>query len=90
MAFGLRYGVWNRLDAGYKYSLGAHAIDARFQFWGTPGTRASDPSGENLHADWAASIGAQYSHQSFELFDNIDIKLHGLTFIPMLSIEGRY
>jgi hypothetical protein len=69
-AFWLRYGVIERVDAGYKYASGAHVFDARFQFLGAPGSRTKDGTNTGL----AGSIGAQYSQQSYELpgFAGID------------------
>lgn len=65
LALSVRYGFLERFDAGYKYSFGAHALDARFQFLGKPGvpTRRGPSSGSGL----AGSVGLQYSQQSFEL-----------------------
>lgn len=53
----LRYGLWHRLDVGYRYAGGVHALDARVQFLGpTDGGPG-----------WRGSIGAQYSSQDYEL-----------------------
>ncbi len=53
----VRYGLWPRLDAGYRYAGGAHLLDARVQFLGPvdggPG--------------WRGSLAVQYSGQEFEL-----------------------
>jgi hypothetical protein len=56
----IRYGVWPRLDAGYRNSAGAHIFDARWQFLGPTVRDAGPPR-------WAASVGAQFSTQSYDL-----------------------
>lgn len=56
----VRYGLFDRVDAGYRWSGGAHALDARWQFLGP---LAGDSAGEG----WRGSVGLQFSTQSFEL-----------------------
>lgn len=53
----LRYGLWHRVDAGYRYAGGVHAFDARFQFLGPQGAGSG----------WRGSLAAQYSSQDYEL-----------------------
>lgn len=55
-----RYGFFRGVDAGYRWSGGAHALETRWQFLGP---LADDSSGEG----WRGSIGLQASTQSFEL-----------------------
>ncbi|MDB5050310.1 MAG: hypothetical protein JWO30_3381 [Fibrobacteres bacterium] len=59
----IRYGFWPRLDGGYHYTGGAHAFDLRWQFLGA---KAGDTLASGQSA-WQASVGAQYSWQSFDL-----------------------
>ncbi|AYA37215.1 hypothetical protein D3Y59_09220 [Hymenobacter oligotrophus] len=60
----LRYGVANRVDVGYKYSFGAHSLDAMYQFLGPTGT--PERPGGQAGATYA-SIGLQLSAQRAKL-----------------------
>lgn len=89
----VRYGLWHRLDVGYRFAGGVHALDARVQFLGP----ADGGPG------WRGSIGAQYSSQDYELpslfgklqkllkyeFKRKDI-LVPLVFGKPLGADGRY
>lgn len=55
-----RYGFLPGVDGGYRWSGGAHALEARWQFMGP---LADDSLGEG----WRGSIGLQASTQSFEM-----------------------
>jgi hypothetical protein len=57
----VRYGLWPRLDAGYRFAGGAHALDARVQFLGSIDGEA--PAGPG----WRGSLAVQYSGQDYEL-----------------------
>ncbi len=62
--FYARYGFGYNLDAGYRYSGKAHAIDMRYQFLGSNSTyQYSDYKG------MYGSIGLQYSWQNFGFGD---------------------
>lgn len=56
----VRYGFFKGVDAGYRWSGGAHALDARWQFMGPL-------ADDTLGTGWRGSIGLQASTQSFEL-----------------------
>lgn len=56
----VRYGFFKGIDAGYRWSGGAHALEMRWQFMGP---LADDSVGEG----WRGSIGLQAGTQSFEL-----------------------
>lgn len=58
----VRYGIVERLDAGYKYGAGTHIFDVAYQFMGPTGTigAASDQR-------WYGSVGLQYSKQELKL-----------------------
>ncbi|WP_400192045.1 hypothetical protein [Hymenobacter sp. B81] len=60
----LRYGVIDRLDVGYKYSFGAHSVDAMYQFMGPLGTveKPQGAAGANY-----GSVGVQFSTQRAKL-----------------------
>jgi hypothetical protein len=58
--FFVRYGVWPRVDLGYKNAGGAHVFDARWQFLGPL-------SGADAPPAWCASVGAQFSMESYDL-----------------------
>jgi hypothetical protein len=60
--FYIRYGLLNRMDVGYKFTGGAHSIDAMYQFLGSTGTWAN-PGPKGIHG----SIGIQYSGQQLNL-----------------------
>jgi hypothetical protein len=57
-SFHARYGIWDRVDAGYRYAGGAHVFDARLQFLG-PLAGGAD--------GWRGSVAVQYSGQDYEL-----------------------
>ena len=61
--FYLRYGIAERIDAGYKYASGAHVFDVMYQFLGSTGTPDKSASTTGLHG----SIGIQYSGQKSDL-----------------------
>jgi hypothetical protein len=89
----LRYGLWHRLDMGYRFAGGVHALDARVQFLGPTDGRPG----------WRGSVGAQYSSQDYELpslfgklqkllryeFKRKDI-LVPVVFGKPLGADGRY
>lgn len=58
-----RYGLFRKVDIGYKYS-GPHVFDARYQFMGSTGT-FDEPGEKGAYG----SIGIQYSSQKYELPD---------------------
>ncbi|GAA4372898.1 hypothetical protein GCM10023186_02870 [Hymenobacter koreensis] len=60
----VRYGVFDRIDVGYKYSFGAHSLDAMYQFMGPIGTpeKPGGAAGANY-----GSIGLQFSTQRAKL-----------------------
>lgn len=58
-----RYGLFKKVDIGYKYS-GPHVFDARYQFMGSSGT-FDEPGEKGAYG----SIGIQYSSQKYELPD---------------------
>ncbi|HLP42748.1 MAG TPA: hypothetical protein VK465_14660, partial [Fibrobacteria bacterium] len=58
VSFHARYGVWDRLDAGYRFAGGVHVFDTRFQFLG-PLAGGAD--------GWRGSVAVQYSGQEYEL-----------------------
>ncbi len=60
--FYIRYGLLERVDVGYKYTGGAHSLDAMYQFLGSTGTWAN-PGRKGMHG----SIGLQYSGQQLRL-----------------------
>ena len=66
----VRYGVYDNVDLGYRYALGAHVLDARYQFMGPAPGRARD-DGAPITPLYASaldgSIGLQWSSQSYEL-----------------------
>ena len=67
--FRFRYGFHPGFDAGYRYDIGVHAIDLRWQFMGKFKDKNSlyreyFSSGNDK---WFGSIGFQISHQSFDL-----------------------
>ena len=70
----LRYGVIDRLDAGYKYAFGSHVFDVMYQFLGPTGT-PERPAGRG--GDTYASIGLQYATQR--------AKLPGLSYLDNLT-----
>ena len=70
----LRYGVIDRLDAGYKYAFGSHVFDVMYQFLGPTGT-PEHPAGRS--GDTYASIGLQYATQR--------AKLPGLSYLDNLT-----
>lgn len=58
----LRYGIADNLDAGYKFTGGAHVIDVQYQIAG---------SQSHNHWNWgegfSSSLALQYSGQSYKL-----------------------
>jgi len=54
----IRYGLWHRLDIGYRFVGGVHAFDMRYQWLG--------PEAANLPG-WRASLDVQYSSQDYQL-----------------------
>ena len=58
----VRYGVTERVDAGYKYAFGSHVFDAMYQFMGPTGT-PDNPGAPGIYG----SIGLQYSGQNSNL-----------------------
>jgi len=54
----IRYGLWHRLDVGYRYVGGVHAFDVRYQWLGPE--EASLPG-------WRASLALQYCSQDYQL-----------------------
>lgn len=64
--FYIRYGLVKRVDVGYKYASGAHAIDAMYQFMGPTGTPDNPGVG-----DWYGSVGLQYSGQRSGLISGL-------------------
>lgn len=54
----IRYGLWHRLDIGYRYDGGAHAFDLRYQWMGPEAAQAPG---------WRGSLAAQYSTQDYTL-----------------------
>lgn len=60
----VRYGVTNRVDAGYKYAFGSHVFDAMYQFMGPTGTPES-PDGRA--GALYGSIGLQFATQRAKL-----------------------
>lgn len=58
--FFVRYGLYKRVDIGYKFASGVHVFDAMYQFMGSTGNDGN-PNG------MCGSIGLQYSSQSYSL-----------------------
>jgi hypothetical protein len=54
----IRYGLWHRLDIGYRYDGGANAFDARYQWMGPEAAAAPG---------WRGSLAFQYSSQDYSL-----------------------
>lgn len=63
--FGVRYGIAERFDVGFKRSGRAKAIDVQYQFLGTLGN--VDDFSESSADKWYGSIGLQYSSQDISL-----------------------
>lgn len=63
--FGVRYGIAERFDVGFKRSGRAKAIDVQYQFLGTLGN--VDDFSESSTDKWYGSIGLQYSSQDISL-----------------------
>ena len=63
--FGVRYGIANRFDVGFKIAGRAKAIDVQYQFLGTLGN--VDDFSESTTGKWYGSIGLQYSSQDLSL-----------------------
>ncbi len=63
--FGVRYGIANRFDVGFKTAGRAKAIDVQYQFLGTLGN--VDDFSESTTGKWYGSIGLQYSSQDLSL-----------------------
>jgi hypothetical protein len=53
-----RYGLWHRLDVGYRFVGGVHAFDLRYQWMG--------PEDAKLPG-WRSSLDVQYSSQDYQL-----------------------
>jgi hypothetical protein len=62
MGLFIRYGIWPRFDLGYHRAGGVNAYEFRYQVLGPLATDTLAAS-----SDWRASIGMQYSSQSYEL-----------------------
>lgn len=60
----VRYGVTDRVDAGYKYAFGSHVFDAMYQFMGPTGT-PENPGGQA--GALYGSIGLQFATQRAKL-----------------------
>jgi hypothetical protein len=60
--FSIRYGVFKRVDVGYKRSSGLNVYDAKYQFLGSTGY-VDDATDQKFYG----SVGLQYSSQSQEL-----------------------
>ena len=63
--FGIRYGIAERFDVGFKKTGRAKAIDVQYQFLGTLGN--VDDFSESATDKWYGSIGLQYSSQDISL-----------------------
>lgn len=64
--FGVRYGVVERFDVGFKKSGKAKAIDVQYQFLGSV-NRVDDFTFTTTNSHWYGSIGLQYSSQDLSL-----------------------
>ncbi len=65
MDFYARYGVYDRVDVGYKWASGVHVFDGRFQFLGPVAGKASEP--DKFMGAFYGNIGLQFSSQTYEL-----------------------
>jgi hypothetical protein len=74
--FYLRYGVLDKVDAGYKYASGAHVLDVMYQFLGSTGT----PDDAGSTAGLYGSIGFQYSGQKPNLPSRLGLSKLGSIF----------
>ncbi len=63
--FGVRYGIAERFDVGFKKTGRAKAIDVQYQFLGSLGN--VDDFSESATDKWYGSIGLQYSSQDVSL-----------------------
>ena len=63
--FGVRYGIAERFDVGFKKTGRAKAIDVQYQFLGTLGN--VDDFSESATDKWYGSIGLQYASQDVSL-----------------------
>jgi len=63
--FGIRYGIAERFDVGFKKTGRAKAIDVQYQFLGSLGN--VDDFSESATDKWYGSIGLQYSSQDVSL-----------------------
>lgn len=63
--FGIRYGIAERFDVGFKKTGRAKAIDVQYQFLGSLGN--VDDFSESTTDKWYGSIGLQYSSQDISL-----------------------
>lgn len=63
--FGIRYGIAERFDVGFKKTGRAKAIDVQYQFLGSLGN--VDDFSESTTDKWYGSIGLQYSSQDVSL-----------------------
>lgn len=63
--FGVRYGIAERFDVGFKKTGRAKAIDVQYQFLGSLGN--VDDFSESATDRWYGSIGLQYSSQDVSL-----------------------
>lgn len=59
----IRYGIADRVDAGYKFASGAHVFDVMYQFMGSTGTADDPEAAKGMHG----SFGIQYSGQKSKL-----------------------
>ncbi len=67
-----RYGLFKKMDIGYKFASGTHVFDSRYQFMGPTSTGEDTASGKKY-----GSIGLQFSSQSYDLPLGLD-KLQGI------------
>jgi len=63
--FGVRYGIANRFDVGFKVAGRAKSVDVQYQFLGSLGN--VDDFTESATNKWYGSIGLQYSSQDLSL-----------------------
>ena len=62
--FGMRYGIANRFDIGYKRAPHANVVDVQYQFLGSIGNVGDDFAASSK---WYGSVGLQYSSQEVNL-----------------------
>ena len=73
--FGIRYGLYDRIDVGYTNAMGTHVADIQYQLLGEPGQAARNGSGSGSPV--YASLGLKFSTQShglpsFASLDSLD------------------